>query len=105
MSNEIHTEWELREKGFRTFQAQHGAVLEVDLFASPLNFKVQRFFLPIPSPLGRSGRRVGSGLEPLPASLAVFPPPVLIGLVAEKLSTYQGGGVLVVNDRPDFLRL
>ena len=34
--------------------------------------------------------------------MLMFPPPNLPALVAERLRSYQGGGILVLKDFPDF---
>ena len=58
-------------------------------------------FPPISAPLGRSGSQDWNRF----LQVWQFPPPDLIGLMAEKLRIFQGVGVLMVDDRPDFLRL
>ena len=87
----IPAEWELSEEEFRSLQTQHGAVLEVDLLASPLNFKLQKFFCPFRHPLAEAVDALAQDWSRF-KQVWLFPPPNLIGLVAEKLRAYQGGG-------------
>ena len=94
----------MSEEEFRSLQTQHGAVLEVDLFTSPLNFKVQKFFCPFRHPLAEAVDALAQDWNRF-KQVWLFPPPNLIGLVAEKLRAYQGGvGVLVISSKLELLR-
>ena len=99
----IPGEWELSVQAFTSLVAQHGAELQVELFAFPLNHKLPVYFCPFPFPQARATDTLTQDWN-LFQQVLVFPPPDLIKEVAKKLIAYEGGGVLVLQDSQTLLR-
>ena len=97
-------EWSLSKTEFHRLQARHGARLQVDVFATPLNKKVDAFFCPFDFPLARGKDALAQDLR-VYTQIYAFPPPNLAVLFLEKLHSYQGGGLLVLPNRSSMLSL
>ena len=97
----LEAEWEIPQEDFNNLQASHGKPLQVDLFASPLNCKLETFVSPFEHPQALAADALTLEWNRF-QQIYLFPPLELSLKVAEKLHTYKGGGVLVLKDNPHF---
>ena len=97
-------EWTLSQKEFLRLQALHGTRLQVDLFATPLNKKVEAFFCPFDYPQARGKDAYVQDLNGY-SQIYAFPPQNQAGLLLELLQSYQGGGLLVLPNRSSIMNL
>ena len=84
-------EWELSEETFKSLLFQHGQNLQVDLFASPLNHKLPKYFCPFSYPGALAQDALAQDWN-LFSQVLIFPPPDLTKEVAKKLLYFLGGG-------------
>ena len=90
----VPSEWSLPSNEFERLQTLHGKILEVDLFASPLNHKLPAFVTPFPCP-----QAIGYDAFSLDwndwSQIYLFPPRNLLGKVCLRLKSYHGEGLLI----------
>ena len=100
----LPAEWEVTREAFVQLQREHGAPLQIDLFASPLNHKLPRYCCPFPFPQAWSVDALAQDWNQF-SQIFLFPPPNLYKEVAKNLLWYRGGGVLILDSVPANLRL
>ena len=97
-------EWSLSRTEFLRLQTLHGRRLQVDLFATPLNKKVEAFFCPFDFPLARGKDAYAQDLSGY-SQIYAFPPQNQAGLLLEFLQSYRGGGLLILPNRSSIMNL
>ena len=93
----MFSEWALAPTEFRRLEEAHGSMLEIDLFASPLNFKIPQYVARFNDPQAIAQDALTLCWNQW-SQIYVFPPFSLIPEVTRKLESYTGGGLLVVLD-------
>ena len=95
----VTTEWSLPQLEFNRLEAWHGAPLQIDLFANPMNNKLPTFC----STINRPRTSVVNAFTEdwnLWSQIYVFPPINLLPKVIQRLRHYQGHGLLIVPRLP-----
>jgi hypothetical protein len=94
----VKTEWTISQRAFEDLLSWHGP-LQVDLFATRENAKLDRFWCPYPLPLaeGTDALTLDWNRE---VQIFLFPPPALRGKVFALLREYKGHGLLITPDLP-----
>ena len=98
----IEAEWEISPRSFQELQRLHQAQLEVDLFASPLNKKLPKFVCPFNFPASWAVDAFTLDWNQFD-QIYLFPPPDVSLLVAERLQSFKGGGVLILQAQNRFV--
>ena len=93
----LEDEWSLKKGEFKRLQSVHGARLQIDLFATPLNSKRRKFFCPFEFPAAAGKDVFAQNLNQF-TQIYAFPPPNQAAVFLEFLHSYQGGGLLVLPD-------
>ena len=94
----VDAEWELSPESFLDLEGLAGS-FEVDLFASPLNHKLEKFVTTFPHPRAWATNAFCLDWNQF-SSIYLFPPPNALPRVISKLNRFKGHGVLVTPKRP-----
>ena len=97
-------EWSLPMEEFLRLQSLHGHRLLVDLFATPLNNKVEAFFCPFEFPRAEGKDAYLQDLNRF-SQIYAFPPPDQAVQLLEFLQSYRGDGLLVLPNRSSLVCL
>ena len=94
----IDSEWELTPESFRSLEDRLGS-LEIDLFSSPINHKLEKFVTTFAHPRAYAVNAFTLNWNQF-QNIYLFPPPKAIPRVISKLRRYRGSGVIIVPNRP-----
>ena len=95
----IEAEWSLPQSEFQRLVGLHGASPQVDLFASPLNARLQCFLAPFGHPFAAGVDAFSTDWDQW-SQLYLFPPDNLLPKALQKLEGYEGGVLLIARLRP-----
>ena len=95
------TEWTLKRETFQKLQEWHGP-LEIDLMATPLNNKLQKFVCPFHHNMAENTDALLINWNQY-KQIYLFPPVNLLPRVLQKLQEYQHNGIIIAPWRPTAL--
>ena len=87
----LPAEWEVPREAFDLLQAEHGTLMQIDLFASPLNNKLPLYCTSFPFPLAAAEDALAQDWNKF-SQIYLFPPPNLYKEVASNLFWYREEG-------------
>ena len=96
----VPTEWQVDQKEFLRLEGLHGSTLEVDLFASPLNFKRKPFVATFNHPDALAVDAMSQDWNTW-NEIYLFPPVNFLKKVVLKLRTFRGGGLIIAPRLPN----
>ena len=95
----VATEWALPQREFFRLEDLHGSHLEIDLFATPLNCKIEVFATTLNHPRAAVVNAFTVDWNCW-SQIYLFPPINLLPKVVKTLRSYKGGGLIVFPQLP-----